>query len=59
MAHPYPHPVRPYPHHTPRHVHFIAMLLLAAVVLIVTLSVRDHKPPPQPHLDNTPMTAPR
>jgi hypothetical protein len=42
------------------HVHFIAMLLLAAVVLIVTLGVRDHKPPPQPSHDvNTPLTAPR
>jgi hypothetical protein len=45
-------------HRSHRHVHFIAALLLAAVVLVVTLSVRDHKPPPQPHYDNTPMTAP-
>jgi hypothetical protein len=42
------------------HVHFIAMLLLAAVVLIVTLGVRDHKPPPQPSRDLTaPTMAPR
>ena len=59
MARPYPHPIQPRPHHAPHHVHVVAMLLLAAVVLIVTLSVRDHKPPPQPHYDNTPMTAPR
>jgi hypothetical protein len=60
MAHLY-YPRRlPITHRQPSHVHFIAMLLLAAVVLIVTLGVRDHKPPPQLHIeDNTPMTAPR
>jgi hypothetical protein len=39
-------------------VHFVAAFLLAALVLVVTLSVRDHKPPPQPSYDRTPMTAP-
>lgn len=59
MAHPYPHPIQPRPHHTPHHVHVISMLLLAAVIIVVTLSVRDHRPPPQPHYEGTPMTAPR
>ncbi len=60
MAHLYYPRRAPITHGQPSHVHFIAMLLLAAVVLIVTLGVRDHKPPPQRHIDdNTPMAAPR
>ncbi|MDB4936438.1 MAG: hypothetical protein JWP87_3410 [Labilithrix sp.] len=39
-------------------VHYIAALLLAALVLIVSLTVRDHRPPPQPEYDRTPMTTP-
>ena len=60
MAHLY-YPRRIRTSHAPStHVHFIAMLLLAALVIIVTLGVRDHRPPPQPRLEtNTPMTAPR
>jgi hypothetical protein len=60
MAHLY-YPRRvPITHGQPSHVHVLAMLLLAAVVLIVTLGVHDHKAPPQPPIDdNTPMTAPR
>lgn len=72
MAHPYDlnqysqthHRVRrPITHH--RHFHFIAALLLAAIVLVVTLGVRNHKPAPQPQqpqfgdYGSTPATAPR
>jgi hypothetical protein len=38
-------------------VHYIAALILAALVLAVTLTVRDHKPPPQPSYERAPMTA--
>jgi hypothetical protein len=66
MAHLYPNPSSPYAAHGPRvyrparhHVHMLALLLLAAVVLIVTLGIRDHAPVQPPRYEpSTPMTAP-
>jgi len=69
MAHPYDLNQSSQTHHRVRrgvthhrHFHFIAALLLAAIVLVVTLGVRNHKPAPQPHYGDygsTPTTAPR
>lgn len=55
MAHLFDH--RQY---TPRsHVHFFALMLLAAVVLVVTLTVPAHKPLQAPSYGNAPAAAPR
>lgn len=47
-----------YFHHR-SHVHFIALMLLAAVVLFVTFTVPTHRPAPEPPRGNAPATAPR
>lgn len=65
MAHPYAqelHWHRNFSHRSGRHthVHFIALLLLVAVVLAVTLTARDYRAPARPSYDDrTPATAPR
>ncbi len=43
-------------HHV--HLNFVALLLMAALVLVLTFAVRGHKPPPAPSWDRTtPMPA--
>jgi hypothetical protein len=55
MAHVYEH--GRYTHH--RHVHLISLLLLAAVVLFVMLTVPRHKPLPTEYSAPVPAGAPR
>jgi hypothetical protein len=55
MAHLFAHP-----HYSHRsHVHLVALLLLAAVVLFVTFTVPSHRSTPEPRYGSPPATAPR
>ena len=57
MAHLYAQ--RHYGPYRPAHVHFLAALMLAAVVLVVTLTMRDYRAPPRPSYEvPTPTVAP-